>query len=71
MVILTPANQLTLCRILLIPAFVMDVMTGYYNTMVLFFIMGSFFGTISGERQLLNLGRMRTWRRALLSERQR
>lgn len=34
------------------PAFVMDILAGYYNTMIMFLIMGAFFGMIQGERQL-------------------
>jgi O-antigen ligase len=34
---------------ILAPAAVMDVMTGYYNTMIMFFIMGAFFGAVTGE----------------------
>jgi len=33
------------------PALVMDVLTGYYNTMVMFLIVGAFFGAAAGERR--------------------
>lgn len=37
---------------ILAPAMVMDALTGYYNTMVMFFIIGAFFGAVMGERRL-------------------
>jgi O-antigen ligase len=33
------------------PALVMDVLTGYYNTMIMFLIIGAFFGAVAGERR--------------------
>jgi len=35
---------------ILVPALVMDVLTGYYNTMLMFLIIGSFYGVASAER---------------------
>jgi len=43
---------------ILAPAFVMDVLSGYYNTMIMFFIMGSFFGAVAGERQRAEQARL-------------
>jgi len=32
-----------------VPALVMDILTGYYNTMLLFLIIGAFYGLVTGE----------------------
>ncbi len=40
------------------PAFVMDVLTGYYNTMIMFMIMGAFWGAVAGERQRAERARL-------------
>ena len=39
-----------------VPAQAMDALGGYYNTMVMFFIIGAFYGAISGERGRLARG---------------
>jgi hypothetical protein len=36
---------------ILVPALVMDILSGYYNTMIMFYIIGSFFGMNSRERR--------------------
>lgn len=33
------------------PAVAMDILTGYYNTMLMFLIVGAFFGVLEGERR--------------------
>jgi hypothetical protein len=35
----------------LAPAFVMDILSGYYNTMVMFLVIGGYFGMVAGERR--------------------
>jgi O-antigen ligase len=35
----------------LVPSVVMDIFQGYYNTMIMFLIMGAFFGAVTGERR--------------------
>ena len=39
--------------VILAPAMVMDVLTGYYNTMLMFLIMGAFSGFVTGEGRRL------------------
>jgi O-antigen ligase len=46
------------------PAFVMDIMTGYFNTMIMFTIIGAFYGVASWEQWRLAIRE----RRALASE---
>ena len=36
----------------LAPSVVMDIFQGYYNTMIMFLIMGAFFGAVTGERRV-------------------
>jgi|GEM_PF-668916 len=48
------------------PALVMDVLTGYYNTMLMFLIIGAFFGAAAGERRKALVAGER--RRALVAE---
>ena len=39
---------------ILVPALVMDILSGYYNTMIMFYIIGSFLGMAAGERRRQN-----------------
>jgi O-antigen ligase len=38
--------------VILVPSAVMDSLTGYFNNMIMFLILGAFFGVVSGERRL-------------------
>ncbi|MBC7235087.1 MAG: O-antigen ligase family protein [Chloroflexi bacterium] len=37
---------------ILVPSLVMDVFQGYYNTMIMFLILGAFLGTVIGEQRI-------------------
>jgi O-antigen ligase len=45
----------------LAPSLVMDIFQGYYNTMIMFLIMGAFFGVVTGERRVR--GGMSLWQK--------
>ena len=50
----------------LAPAFVMDILAGNYNTMLMFMVMGAYSGYVTGKRQLVQLRRPGFWRSLLL-----
>ena len=54
---------------ILVPALVMDILTGYYNTMLMFLIMGAFFGAMSGEHQKAKEARLGSRLRSIFVER--